>query len=144
MKLLTGLLAALIGGAAGFAKVKNSAKKTRTVKRVRTKINFEDLLNEQRTFDVLTAVKILEYFQENKILGEWVIAKPTKNIADKFGIENIPDQIDTEKNFFQLVTDKTGKVLKASLVSFGEIDENLKKLLPFGTKNFVVIDRGGI
>lgn len=138
----TAALAAVLGGVAGVAKaVTSSSKGVKGSDKKR--VNFEDLLREQRTVDRADASEILKTFNALETQGEWIIAKPTKKVAEQFGIINLPPQIDPEKNLLQLVTNKRGDILKSSLISFGELDEGLKKILPFGTKDFVLIEKGG-
>ena len=138
----TAAVAAVLGGLAGVAKAVTASSKDskRSNKKL---VNFEDLLREQRTVDRADASEILKNFHALETQGEWIIAKPTKKVAKQFGITNLPPQIDPERNLLQLVTDKRGDILKGMLISFGELDEGLKKILPFGTKDFVLIEKGG-
>ena len=137
------IVTGFIGGLAGMTKTFASDKK-KSKHPTRKKLDFASLLNKQRIVDSLTAIDILNYFKAATVEGEWLIAKPTEKIATKFGIANLPAQIDPEKNFLLLICNRSGKILTASLISFGEYDEGLKKLLPFGTEDFVVIDKGDV
>lgn len=137
--------AMIVGGVVGglTALLGNKTKRGKSSRRrvPETAIDFVELLNEQRTVDNLTAADILNHFDAADVSGDRIVAKPTKKIAEKFGIANLPPEIDTERNLFLLVV--RGKILSATLISFGEIDAGLKKLLPFGSSDFVFIDKGG-
>lgn len=135
------VIAAAVGGVAGLAK--NCLSSDKTSRRPRKLMNFEKMLDDQQSVDTVTGADVLSRFNSMNVDGQWVIAKPTRRIAEKFGIDNLPPQIEPEKNFFLLVVDNRANISAALMISFAEVDERLKKLLPFGAEDFVVIDRGG-
>lgn len=135
------LAVAVIGGLVGFAKFKHDSAKRRTPLKA---VDFGELVENQLVVDTLTATEIVNGFKSAEVSGEWIIAKPTAKVAKRFGLTNLPAQVDAEKNFLQLVTTQRGEILKASLISFSALDENLAKILPFGQEDFVFIDKSRV
>ncbi|MBE8952141.1 MAG: hypothetical protein SR1Q7_03220 [Quinella sp. 1Q7] len=135
------LAVAVIGGLVGFAKFKHDSAKRRTPLKT---VDFGELVENQLVVDTLTATEIVNGFKSAEVSGEWIIAKPTAKVAKRFGLTNLPAQVDAEKNFLQLVTTQRGEILKASLISFSALDENLAKILPFGQEDFVFIDKSRV
>ncbi|MCI6435575.1 MAG: hypothetical protein MR828_12625 [Clostridiales bacterium] len=103
---------------------------------------FSDLIANQEVLETANGRMLASWFRENADAAKgtplFFLAKPCAQTVEMFGLDTIPQELDTTHNLLQAVVDEEKKLPVAMrMVSFGSIDADLEKA--FNGQNFLVV-----
>ncbi|MDO4328928.1 MAG: hypothetical protein Q4C66_06290 [Lachnospiraceae bacterium] len=105
---------------------------------------FKDLLENQKTVDVLNAREITDWIKNIKSENDgkltYILAYPTTEILKKYRLKGFPENIDKKHTMiFFAVYEQTGSPVKVQLISFGTIDSTIEAQL-FNGEDYAVVE----